>query len=99
MDGKKEVLKLRVADHGATRHDVVSIDPVTGNTVSDLLQVLKYERGLTDVAPEIGWSLLPAGGLKKAMNRESGMPVFPEKRQIGGRAEYVRGGYLDSQRP
>lgn len=87
-DGDRKLLKVRISDHGATRFDSLSIDPVSGNTLETVLQALRYERGLTDVAPEVGWSLLPPKTLRERLNREAGMNVFPDKRQIGGRGIY-----------
>jgi hypothetical protein len=98
-DERGTILKARVSDHAATRFDALSIDPVSGNTVDTLIEALKYERGLTDQPPTVGWSLVPAKGLRGAMNREAGMDVFPDGRQIGGRAVYQRGGYRTKQDP
>ena len=99
MDGDKTILKVRLSDHGATRFDSLSIDPVSGNTLETVLQALRFERGLTDVAPEVGWSFAPSQGLRDKMNAGARMTVFPSGRQIGGTAEYVKGGYQSNQTP
>ncbi len=98
-DGDKQVLKARLGDHGATGQDIVSIDPVSGNTLETLLSILRYEKGLTDVAPQIGWSYLPPEKFRTALNKQAGTNIFPRNRQIGGTAEYIRGGYSTNQRP
>lgn len=98
-DGDGPITRFRLSDHASTSFDNISLDPVTGNTVADLLQVLRHERGLTDVAPEVGWSFLPPDPLRKALNKQAGMDLFPGDRQIGGRAEYRRGGYREDQTP
>lgn len=91
--------KFRVGDHAATSPDSISIDPVSGNTVDTVLQVLKYEKGMLDKPPQVGWSFLPANPFRKAVNREAGMELFPEGRQIGGMAEYLKGGYAQNEQP
>lgn len=97
--GDQLILQARVADHAATRFDSVSVDPVSGNTVDTLRQVLAYETGKSNAPPVVGWSLMPAHSLRKAMNAQAGMPVFPDGRQIGGTAEYIRGGFQNSLEP
>lgn len=98
-DGDSVILKFRLGDHAATSPDVVSIDPVTGNTIYDLVEILRYERGLTDTPPQIGWSYLPPASLRTAVNKRSGIELFPANRQIGGSAVYRKNGYRDSQKP
>ena len=93
------VLKVRLGDHAATRFDALSIDPVSGNTVETVLQALKFELGLLDQAPQVGWSYAPPHGMRSVINSEKGMNVFPQHRQIGGSAEYLRGGYSNNRMP
>lgn len=98
-EGDKVLLQARVGDHGATHLDSLSIDPVSGNTVETVLEALRYERGLTDKAPEVGWSYAPPTPIRKAMRQGTELDVFPDHRQIGGRGVYQKSGYANNRRP
>lgn len=94
-DGKR--IKFRVSDHGSTTLDAISIDPVSGNSIETIRQVLRFEAGLAQEAPQIGWSLNPNNILRDKMRKSRGMETFPQNRQIGGRAQYLGEGKYQIQ--
>lgn len=95
----RPIAKIRLGEHASSDFTALSIDPVSGNRPLQALEIIKYELGLTDKVPTIGWSFSPVKPIKNVLRAQAeGLTVFPQNRQIGGYGEYIRGAYSEGKR-